>query len=63
MNRANIIDELLNYFNTSNDVSNLYFYTFPLDLIPFARQAKTMSQDNSKHKARSHLISPISPNV
>ena len=40
-----------------------YEITFPLDLIPFARQAKTISQDNNKHNAKSHLISPMSPNV
>ena len=37
--------------------------TFPLDLIPLAKQANTIIQDKSRQRAKSHLISPMSPNV
>lgn len=34
--------------------------TFPVDLTPFQIQKKQMTQTPSRHRARSHLTSPIS---
>lgn len=34
--------------------------TFPVDLTPFQMQKKQMTQTSSRHKARSHLMGPMS---
>lgn len=54
--------KLLLPFKTKNKQKEEHInrLTFPVDFTPFQMQKKQMTQTSSKHRARSHLIEPIS---